>query len=65
MEFSKVQGWAACFGLGYAYKLFSYTVIPLMGYLIANDYNAYRYLVDSIRKFPNQVGFGSSRATVR
>ena len=40
-----------------AYDLYSYNVIPTMGKLIANDRSSYQYLVESIRKFPDQETF--------
>lgn len=41
-----------------AYDLYSMNVIPNFGGMIAGDADAYRYLVESIRRFPNQPGFG-------
>jgi demethylmenaquinone methyltransferase/2-methoxy-6-polyprenyl-1,4-benzoquinol methylase len=40
-----------------AYDLYSFNVIPRMGKLIANDADSYQYLVESIRKFPDQETF--------
>jgi len=40
-----------------AYDFYSYNVIPRMGKLIANDRDSYQYLIESIRKFPNQETF--------
>ena len=40
-----------------AYDLYSFNVIPKMGQLIANDSASYQYLVESIRKFPDQETF--------
>lgn len=40
-----------------AYDLYSFNVIPRMGKLIANDRDSYQYLIESIRKFPNQETF--------
>lgn len=40
-----------------AYDLYSFNVIPRMGQLIANDADSYQYLVESIRKFPDQETF--------
>ena len=40
-----------------AYDIYSFNVIPAMGELIANDQNSYRYLVESIRNFPDQETF--------
>ncbi len=36
------------------YDLYSFGVIPAMGKLIADDADSYRYLVESIRKHPDQ-----------
>ena len=40
-----------------AYDLYSFNVIPRMGQMIANDRDSYQYLVESIRKFPDQETF--------
>ncbi|PVH28500.1 bifunctional demethylmenaquinone methyltransferase/2-methoxy-6-polyprenyl-1,4-benzoquinol methylase UbiE [Pararhodobacter oceanensis] len=40
-----------------AYDLYSFNVIPVMGKVIANDRESYQYLVESIRKFPDQERF--------
>jgi demethylmenaquinone methyltransferase/2-methoxy-6-polyprenyl-1,4-benzoquinol methylase len=40
-----------------AYDFYSFNVIPRMGKLIANDRDSYQYLIESIRKFPNQGTF--------
>lgn len=40
-----------------AYDLYSFNVIPRMGKLIANDSESYQYLVESIRRFPDQETF--------
>ncbi|WP_455474175.1 bifunctional demethylmenaquinone methyltransferase/2-methoxy-6-polyprenyl-1,4-benzoquinol methylase UbiE [Bartonella sp. B30(2025)] len=39
------------------YDLWSFRVIPKLGQFIADDGDAYRYLVESIRKFPKQDDF--------
>ncbi len=44
-------------GLQWAYDRYSFNVIPAMGQVIANDRESYRYLVESIRKFPDQERF--------
>ncbi len=44
-------------GLQKLYDLYSFNVIPRMGKLIAGDYDSYQYLVESIRKFPDQETF--------
>ncbi|WP_308917102.1 bifunctional demethylmenaquinone methyltransferase/2-methoxy-6-polyprenyl-1,4-benzoquinol methylase UbiE [Jannaschia sp. LMIT008] len=40
-----------------AYDLYSFNVIPRMGQAIAGDRDSYRYLVESIRRFPDQDAF--------
>ena len=40
-----------------AYDLYSFNVIPVMGKLITNDRDSYKYLVESIRRFPDQETF--------
>jgi 2-methoxy-6-polyprenyl-1,4-benzoquinol methylase len=37
------------------YDQYSFQVIPVMGHLLAGQWQAYQYLVESIRKFPDQV----------
>lgn len=44
-------------GMQKLYDLYSFNVIPRMGKLIANDSDSYQYLVESIRKFPDQETF--------
>ena len=44
-------------GLQKLYDLYSFNVIPRMGQVIADDRDSYQYLVDSIRKFPDQDTF--------
>lgn len=44
-------------GMQKLYDLYSFNVIPRMGKLIADDYDSYQYLVESIRKFPDQETF--------
>ena len=44
-------------GLQKAYDLYSFNVIPRMGQMIANDRDSYQYLVESIRRFPDQETF--------
>ena len=43
--------------LQWIYDRYSFNVIPKMGELIANDRDSYQYLVESIRKFPDQDKF--------
>ncbi|ORX80951.1 hypothetical protein K493DRAFT_362035 [Basidiobolus meristosporus CBS 931.73] len=53
LEFGKVENPL----LAKAYDLYSFEVIPRMGEVIANDKESYQYLVESIRKFPDQDTF--------
>ena len=53
LEFSQIPNPA----MQWAYDKYSFNLIPLMGQLIANDRDSYQYLVESIRKFPNQETF--------
>ncbi|WP_417242216.1 bifunctional demethylmenaquinone methyltransferase/2-methoxy-6-polyprenyl-1,4-benzoquinol methylase UbiE [Celeribacter sp.] len=46
-----------------AYDLYSFNVIPPMGEIITGDRDSYQYLVESIRKFPDQETFASMIAT--
>jgi demethylmenaquinone methyltransferase/2-methoxy-6-polyprenyl-1,4-benzoquinol methylase len=39
------------------YDAYSFNVIPAMGQMIANDRDSYQYLVESIRRFPDQETF--------
>lgn len=41
------------------YDLYSFNLIPVLGELIAGDFKSYKYLVESIRKFPDQNDFKS------
>ena len=40
-----------------AYDAYSFKVIPAIGERIAGDREAYQYLVESIRRFPDQASF--------
>ncbi|NNC46884.1 MAG: bifunctional demethylmenaquinone methyltransferase/2-methoxy-6-polyprenyl-1,4-benzoquinol methylase UbiE [Sphingomonas sp.] len=44
-------------GFGKAYELYSENMIPKIGKAIANDEDSYRYLVESIRRFPRMAEF--------
>jgi demethylmenaquinone methyltransferase/2-methoxy-6-polyprenyl-1,4-benzoquinol methylase len=46
-------------GLQKLYDLYSFNVIPKMGKAIAGDADSYQYLVESIRKFPDQETFAA------
>ncbi|WBU56864.1 bifunctional demethylmenaquinone methyltransferase/2-methoxy-6-polyprenyl-1,4-benzoquinol methylase UbiE [Paracoccus sediminicola] len=41
----------------WAYDRYSFNVIPAMGKLVAKDRDSYQYLVESIRRFPDQESF--------
>jgi demethylmenaquinone methyltransferase/2-methoxy-6-polyprenyl-1,4-benzoquinol methylase len=53
LEFSTVE-WA---GLKEAYDIYSEHLLPRMGQAIAGDADSYRYLAESIRKFPPMPAF--------
>lgn len=68
LEFSKVDVPV----MDKIYDTYSFNAIPLMGEVVAKDRDSYQYLVESIRKFPNQSRFeqiisdaGFSRVTHR
>jgi demethylmenaquinone methyltransferase/2-methoxy-6-polyprenyl-1,4-benzoquinol methylase len=42
-----------------AYDKYSFNVIPAMGELVTGDKASYQYLVESIRRFPNQDDFAA------
>lgn len=44
-------------GLDRIYDLYSFNVIPAIGRLVADDAEAYQYLVESIRRFPKPKEF--------
>ena len=50
LEFSKPVNPA----LGELYDLYSFSVLPRLGRLVARDADSYRYLAESIRKHPDQ-----------
>ena len=50
LEFSKVRAPL----LARAYDAYSFSVLPRLGGRVAGDREAYRYLAESIRKFPDQ-----------
>ncbi|MDP2809356.1 MAG: class I SAM-dependent methyltransferase [Rhodocyclaceae bacterium] len=52
LEFSRPLFWLAPF-----YDLYSFLVIPRLGAAVAREPAAYQYLVESIRRFPDQRGF--------
>lgn len=53
LEFSRVEAP----GLDALYDAYSFSVLPRLGKLVAGDAEAYRYLVESIRRFPPQAKF--------
>ncbi|MBV9522144.1 MAG: class I SAM-dependent methyltransferase [Alphaproteobacteria bacterium] len=53
LEFSRVAPPA----LARLYDLYSFGFVPRLGALVANDREAYQYLVESIRRFPPQEEF--------
>lgn len=68
LEFSSVD----VPGLDRAYDTYSFNIIPALGRLVAGDADSYRYLVESIRRFPDAAAFstmvrtaGFSRVTHR
>ena len=55
LEFSKVVVPL----LGQLYDRYSFNVVPLIGRYVAKDEDSYRYLVESIRRFPDQPAFAA------
>jgi demethylmenaquinone methyltransferase / 2-methoxy-6-polyprenyl-1,4-benzoquinol methylase len=53
LEFSKVD----VPGFDALYEAYSFNVIPTLGQVVAGDAESYRYLVESIRRFPPPVAF--------
>ncbi|CAG9770736.1 unnamed protein product [Ceutorhynchus assimilis] len=53
LEFSQLENSAA----QWLYDQYSFQLIPVLGHLIAGKWNAYQYLVESIRQFPDQETF--------
>jgi ubiquinone/menaquinone biosynthesis C-methylase UbiE len=39
------------------YDAYSFSIIPLLGSILASDRDSYQYLVESIRRFPSQADF--------
>jgi demethylmenaquinone methyltransferase / 2-methoxy-6-polyprenyl-1,4-benzoquinol methylase len=46
-------------GLDRLYELYSFNVIPALGRAVAGDADSYRYLVESIRRFPRPQAFAT------
>lgn len=57
LEFSRPHGWLRPF-----YDLYSFLVIPRLGAWVAREPAAYHYLVESIRRFPDQRAFAEALA---
>ena len=55
LEFSR----PAVPALGRAYDAYSFAVIPRIGELVLRDRASYQYLVESIRRFPDQARFAA------
>jgi demethylmenaquinone methyltransferase/2-methoxy-6-polyprenyl-1,4-benzoquinol methylase len=53
LEFSKVD----VPGFDALYEAYSFNVIPALGQVVAGDAESYRYLVESIRRFPPPAAF--------
>jgi demethylmenaquinone methyltransferase/2-methoxy-6-polyprenyl-1,4-benzoquinol methylase len=54
LEFSRPMAWLAPL-----YDLYSFWVIPRLGAAVAGEPQAYQYLIESIRRFPDQPGFAT------
>jgi demethylmenaquinone methyltransferase/2-methoxy-6-polyprenyl-1,4-benzoquinol methylase len=44
-------------GLQQIYDLYSFNLLPKIGEIVAKDRDSYQYLVESIRRFPDQETF--------
>ena len=53
LEFSKVED----IFLQKIYDIYSFKIIPKIGEAVLKDHDSYQYLVESIRKFPDQKSF--------
>lgn len=53
LEFSRVE-WP---GLASIYDVYSHKLVPKLGKAIAGDEDSYRYLIESIRRFPDMQTF--------
>lgn len=60
LEFSKPESAL----LSKAYDAYSFSLLPMMGQLIANDKESYQYLAESIRMHPDQETLKSMMETV-
>jgi len=59
LEFSTTE-WP---GFGRVYDAYSHRMVPQIGKLVARDEEAYRYLVESIRRFPPMAEFAAMIGT--
>ncbi|MFN3971521.1 MAG: bifunctional demethylmenaquinone methyltransferase/2-methoxy-6-polyprenyl-1,4-benzoquinol methylase UbiE [Gemmobacter sp.] len=55
LEFSRIPNDL----MQWAYDRYSFNVIPVLGQVVAGDRDSYQYLVESIRKFPDQDSFAA------
>jgi len=55
LEFSQLPNPA----MQWAYDRYSFNVIPALGQVVARDRDSYQYLVESIRRFPDQDRFAA------
>ena len=55
LEFSQIPNAA----MQWVYDRYSFNVIPAMGQVVAGDRDSYQYLVESIRRFPDQETFAA------
>lgn len=46
-------------GFADVYDVYSHRIVPKLGKMIANDEDSYRYLIESIRRFPDMERFKS------
>jgi demethylmenaquinone methyltransferase/2-methoxy-6-polyprenyl-1,4-benzoquinol methylase len=53
LEFSSTE-WP---GFGAVYDIYSHQVVPRIGKAVAGDADSYRYLIESIRRFPDMPAF--------
>ena len=44
-------------GFGQVYDAYSHHLVPRLGQILANDADSYRYLIESIRRFPDMAAF--------
>jgi len=55
LEFSQTR-WPGFAGL---YEQYSRNVVPRLGRMVAGDSDSYRYLIESIERFPDMAAFGA------